>query len=85
MKAVKEMVTNSKRDAVAICPEAGKGLKTVNARQSENFLEFVKIPFSDRLKLHLDPDGWPVVEVGSLSGEHMRRTRPVHSQTHRHS
>lgn len=59
---------------MAICPEAGKGLKKLNARQSENFLEFVKIPFSNRLKLHLDPDGWPVVEVGTLCGEHMRRT-----------
>ena len=27
LKAVKEIVTNKKRDAVAICPEAGKGLK----------------------------------------------------------
>ena len=29
------------------------------------------------------PDGWPVVEVGTLCREHMRRTRPVHSQTHK--
>ena len=31
--------------------------KTINARQSENFLEFCKIPFSNRLKvfhLHLE-------------------------------
>ena len=36
---------------MAICPEAGKGLKKMNARQSESFLEFLKIPFSNRLKL----------------------------------
>ena len=42
---------------MAICPEAGKGFKKLNARQSENFLEFVKMPFANRLKLHLDPDG----------------------------
>ena len=58
-------------------PGSRKGFEKLNAWQSENFLEFLKIPFY--------PDGWPVVEVGSLCGEHMRRTRPVHSQTHRHS
>ena len=61
-------------------------------KQSENFLEFLKIPFSNRSEstrsyvyLHLDPDGWPVVEVATLCGEHMRRTRPVHNQNHSHS
>ena len=28
-----------------------KGFKKLNARQSENFLEFLKIPFSNRLKV----------------------------------
>ena len=37
------------------------------------------------LYLHFDPDGWPVVEVETLCGEHMRRTRHVHSQNHSHS
>ena len=61
-------------------------------KQSENFLEFLKIPFSNRSEstrsyvyLHLDPDGSPVVEVEPLCGEHMRRTRPVHNQDHSHS
>ena len=49
-------------------PGSRKGFEKLNAWQSENFLEFLKIPFY--------PDGWPVVEVGSLCGEHMRRTRP---------
>ena len=60
-------------------------------RQWENFLEFLKIPFSNRSEstrsyvyLHLDPDGWPVVEVETLCGEHMRRTQPVHNQNHSH-
>ena len=60
-------------------------------KQSENFLEFLKIPFSNRWEstrsyvyLHLDPGGWPVVEVATFFGEHMRRTRPVH-QNHNHS
>ena len=55
-------------------------------KQSENFLEFLKIPFSNRSEstrsyvyLHLDPDGWPVVEVETLCGQHMRRTQPVHN------
>ena len=57
-----------------------------------HFLEFLKIRFSNRSEstrsyvyLHLDPDGWPVVEVATLCGEHMRRTRPVHNQNHSHS
>ena len=61
-------------------------------KQSENFLEFLKIRFSNRSEstrsyvyLHLDPDGWPVVEVATLCGEHMRRTRPVHNQNHSQS
>ena len=55
-------------------------------------LEFLKIRFSNRSEstrsyvyLHLDPGGWPVVEVATLCGEHMRRTRPVHNQNHSHS
>ena len=31
--------------AVAICPSAGKGLKKLNAQQSEKFLEFLQNPF----------------------------------------
>ena len=32
-------------------PGSRKGFKKLNARQSENFLEFLKIPFSNRLKV----------------------------------
>ena len=41
-------------------PGSRKGFEKLNAWQSENFLEFLKIPFY--------PDGWPVVEVGRLCG-----------------
>ena len=32
-------------------PGSRKGFKELNARQSQNFLEFLKIPFSNRLKV----------------------------------
>ena len=41
-------------------PGSQKGFEKLNAWQLENFLEFLKIPFY--------PDGWPVVEVGTLCG-----------------
>ena len=38
-------------------PGSRKGFEKLNAGQSGNFLEFLKMPFY--------PDGWPVVEVGT--------------------
>ena len=36
--------------AVAMSPAAGRGLKKLNARQSENFLVFLQNPLHNRLK-----------------------------------
>ena len=41
-------------------PGSRKGFKKLNARQSENFLEFLKIPFSNRLKVS-DPTFFTVI------------------------
>ena len=43
-------------------PGSREGFKKLNARQSENFLEFLKIPFSNRLKVS-DPTFFTVILI----------------------
>ena len=38
-------LTHFFKRSVAICPAAGKGLKNLNAQQSENILDFLRNPF----------------------------------------
>ena len=69
-------------------PGSRKGFKKLNARQSENFLEFLKIPFSNRLKVS-DPTFFTVILIRMvglwLRWKPCAGTRHVHSQNHSHS
>ena len=64
-------------------PGSRKGFKKLNARQLENFLEFLKIPFPNRVKV----SGWLACGWGRnlVQVAHAQKTTCAQQKNHSHS